>query len=195
MLKTTLVISLEMSETIILSESLQLQPVTLNDQSKLYQLIEVIYPPVYKHLWANEDCSFYINLFYSKTPLENELLESDSDYYFVVYNNETVGIIRVRYNQTNPEASNHLSTYINRIYLGKKAQGKGIAKQLFHWIRQRALDHNNTLLWLKAMDTQTQALRFYEKEGFKVTGTTRLEFNLLHEHLRGMVIMEKVLDD
>ncbi len=184
-----------MIKTIILSDSLQLHPVTLSDQSKLYSLMETIYPPVYKHLWANEDCSFYINLFYSKTPLKNELSESDSEYYFVVCNNETVGIIRVRYNQTNPEKTSKSSTYINRIYLGELARGKGIAKQLFHWITQRALDHNNTLLWLKAMDTQTQALRFYEKEGFKVTGTTRLEFNLLHKHLRGMVIMEKVLDD
>lgn len=179
---------------IILSNNLQLHPVTLSDQSKLYRLIEVIYPPVYKHLWVNEDCSFYINLFYSKTPLENELSESDSEYYFVVYNNETVGIIRTRYNQPNPEKTNYLSTYINRIYLGKQAQGKGIAKQLFYWITQRALAHNNTLLWLKAMDTQMQALRFYEKEGFTIIGKTHLEFELLHKHLRGMVIMEKTLD-
>ncbi|WP_452596828.1 GNAT family N-acetyltransferase [Pontimicrobium sp. MEBiC01747] len=182
-----------MTPTVRLSNNLQLTPVTISSQSKLYKLMETIYPPVYKHLWVNEDCSFYINLFYSKKPLEKELLEPDSHYYFVEYNNETVGIIRIRHNQTSPNSFSRLSTYINRIYLGTQAQGKGVAKQLFHWITTQAIAHNNNVLWLKAMDTQKQALKFYLKEGFTITGKSHLNFELLHEPLRGMVIMQKEL--
>ncbi len=178
---------------VILSNKIRLQPVTLNDQEKLFSLMHSIYPPVYKHLWINEDCSFYLNLFYDKIPLQKELSEKDVDYHFVIYNEETVGIIRVQYNQASTDGTNQKSTYINRIYLGTQVHGKGVAKQLFHWITQRAMKHGNDSLWLKAMDTQEQALRFYKKEGFEVCGTAHLDFELLHAPLRGMYVMQKEL--
>ena len=43
------------------------------------------------------------------------------------------------------------------------------------------------------MDTQKQALKFYEKEGFKTINQMRLDFKLIHEELRGMVTMQKLL--
>jgi len=178
---------------IILSDAIRLQPITINDQKKLFALMESIYPPAYNHLWVNGDCSFYLNLFYSKGPLQEELSEKDADYHFVVYNEETIGIVRAQYNQTSIDGTNQKATYVNRIYLGRQAQGKGVAKQLLQWVTERALLHENHSLWLKAMDTQEQALRFYKKEGFEICGKTSLNFELLHESLRGMFIMQKEL--
>ena len=45
-----------------------------------------------------------------------------------------------------------------RIYLGKEAQGKGVAQKLFDWLENKAKDTGDNLVWLKAMDTQKQAL-------------------------------------
>lgn len=174
-----------------LSDNIQLEVVTANKHSKLVSLIQRIYPPVYKHLWKNEDCSFYINKFYNPEQLLKELLEKDAEYYFIIYNTKTVGICRIQFNKSLKD--NKRATYINRIYLGIEAQGKGVAKQVFNWIEKCALKNNNKLLWLKVMDTQNQALNFYKKQGFNISGTTTLDFDLLHKHLRGMYIMSKEL--
>ena len=176
-----------------LSDNLQLQPINLNDQLKLMSLLHRIYPPVYKHLWKNEDCSFYFEKFFNPDNLHKELSIKDADYHFVVYNLKTVGILRVQYNKQFLDLPDKSSAYIHRIYLGEEAQGKGVAKQLFEWIEERASINGNDLLWLKVMDTQQQALRFYQKEGFVISGTTKLKFELLKDHLRGMYLMYKLI--
>lgn len=176
---------------ITLNKNIQLEHITIYSQSRLLSLIQRIYPTVYKHLWKNEDCSFYINKFYNPKQLQKELLEKDSEYYFIIYNNKTVGICRIQFNK--PLNVNKTEVYINRIYLGSEAQGKGVAKTIFNWIEIRAKEKKCELLWLKVMDTQKQAIKFYTKQDFKVNSKTSLDFNLLHKPLRGMYIMTKEL--
>ena len=182
---------LNLSMLIRLNENIQLEPVTLESHSKLMELIYRIYPPAYKHLWKNEDCSFYINTFYNPLQLQKELLEKDAEYYFVIYKKRPVGICRIQFNK--PLNDINKATYINRIYLGSEAQGKGVARTIFNWIEIKAKENNNNLLWLKAMDTQEQAIKFYLKHHFKINGKTSLDFDLLHKPLRGMYIMTKEL--
>ena len=178
---------------ISISDHIKLQEIKIEDQPKLMELLKLIYPPAYKHLWANEDCSFYLNKFYSIKNLELELSDQNAAYYFVIYNANLVGIIRFIYNNVFKGFPKKQSTYINRIYLGKEAQGKGVAKQLFYWIENRVKQKGNTLIWLKAMDSQKQALRFYEKQGYNYGTKTHLDFELIHSNLRGMHMMYKLL--
>ncbi len=176
-----------------ISDHISLQNIKLKDQPKLMELMEHIYPPAYKHLWANEDCNFYLNKCYSFKNLEVELAQSNAAYYFVNYNAKRVGIFRVVYNKVYSGFPEMKATYINRIYLGKEAQGKGVAKALFKWLENEAKKNKNILLWLEAMDTQKQAIRFYEKQNFKYGEATQLDFKLMHPHLRGMYSMYKVI--
>jgi GNAT superfamily N-acetyltransferase len=176
---------------ISISENIQLQKINIEDQPKLMKLLELIYPPAYRHLWVNEDCSFYLNKFYSIENLELELSDSNAKYYFVIYNSNVVGIFRFIYNKVFEDFPDKQSTYLNRIYLGEEAQGKGVAKQLFYWAEQKAKQNGNALIWLKAMDSQKQAIRFYEKQDYNFGTPTQLDFKLIHPNLRGMYTMYK----
>ncbi len=176
-----------------ISTNLHLEPITANDQGDLMVLMQKIYPPAYKQLWINEDCNWYLNHCFSKENLRKELNEVNAMYYFVIYNSKRVGIVRYIYNTNTSKSVQKNATFIHRIYLSSEAQGKGIAKQLFYWIEQQAILKQNNYLWLKAMDTQMQALKFYEKQGFKTISKISLDFNLIHLHLRGMVVMTKAI--
>jgi ribosomal protein S18 acetylase RimI-like enzyme len=57
----------------------------------------------------------------------------------------------------------------------------------FLFKKARQLDRQ--IVWLEAMDTQTEALRFYETMGFETKGQFRLSFDRMHTELRGMVRM------
>ena len=140
---------------IFISEAITLKNIAIENHSQLEALIKRIYPPAYKYLWKNNDCSFYFNKFYSLENLKKELLEPHSEYYFIMLNNNIEGILRVLFNTTfqNLESTILNTCYLHRIYLSEKAQGKGIAKQLLHWIELKALEKNNKLVWLKAMDS------------------------------------------
>ena len=178
---------------ITIANTLQLHEITLDDFSELNELMEDIYPPAYKHLWKNEDCNWYLTKCYSFSNLKEELQENEAKYFFVIDNSKKIGILRFIFNHPLKEFSKESSTYLHRIYLAQEAQGKGIAQQLFHWVEKEAKGKNNHHIWLEVMDTQKQALKFYKKLGFKEIAQKHLEFNRLHEHLRGMFILLKDL--
>jgi GNAT superfamily N-acetyltransferase len=178
---------------ISVSKNIQLQNIKIEDQAKLMTLLSQIYPPAYKHLWINEDCEFYLNKFYNLDNLKLELSDPNAAYYFVIYKTHLVGIFRFVHKVTFKDFPKHQATYINRIYLGEEVQGKGVAKQLFVWLEHRAKEKGSSLIWLKAMDTKKQALRFYEKQDFKYGTKSHLDFELMHLNYRGMNSMYKRL--
>jgi ribosomal protein S18 acetylase RimI-like enzyme len=176
---------------ICISDNIKLQDIKIKDQPKLIALLELIYPPAYKHLWINEDCSFYFNKFYSLDQLKLELSDPNAVYSFVIYNSNVVGIFRFIYDKPFENFPDQKATYLNRIYLSEAAQGKGVAQTLFSWLETRIKQRGNTIIWLKAMDSQRQALRFYEKQGYSFASTTHLDFELIRSHLRGMNTLYK----
>ncbi|MDO5981491.1 GNAT family N-acetyltransferase [Flavivirga spongiicola] len=178
---------------IVISKTLLLQNIKFENHSELVELMARIYPPPYKHLWKNEDCRWYLNKCYGLINLKKELNNRDAFYYFVINNSKTVGILRLVINQPLKEFPNQLTTYLHRIYLSKEVQGKGIAQQLFNWSEKIAKQNDNKLIWLEAMDTQDQALKFYNKQGYKTIKNMTLEFDRIHKHLRGMLLMSKAL--
>lgn len=178
---------------ILISNKLLLQNIKLENHSELMALMGRIYPPPYKHLWKKEDCSWYLNKCYGLTNLKKEINNTNAFYYFVISNSKTVGILRLVINQPLKEFPNQLTTYLQRIYLNKETQGRGIAQQLFNWVEKMAKENNNKYIWLEAMDTQDQALKFYTKQGYKAINNMSLDFDRIHEHLRGMLLMSKAL--
>ena len=179
---------------ISISEHLQLQEICLNDQSKLLNLVTRIYTPVYKHLWKKDDCSWYLNKFYGIENLKKELSEINSEYYFVIFKSQYVGILRINYNKILEGHIKDSNVYLHRIYLGIEAHGQGIGKALFDWVEKIAKEKEQSSIWLKAMDTQQQALHFYTKLGYKNIGKTRLDFDLIKKDYSGMVIFWKQLN-
>jgi len=176
-----------------ISEHIRLQEILLQDQQKLIDLVRRVYTPIYKHLWNKENCEWYLNRFYSEENLEKELNELEAEYFFVIFKSQYVGILRIDYNKPLIGFSKESNVYLHRIYLGYEAQGKGIGKALFNWVEERAKEKGKDSIWLKAMDTQEQALRFYTKLGYENIGKTSLDFELIKKDFNGMIIFWKSL--
>lgn len=176
-----------------INDSLKLKPIALEDHSKLLQLIQRIYPPAYRYLWNHEDCGFYFDRFYSLSNLKKELDETEAEYYFVYYNTNLVGILRILFDKTLKSMPEKSGCYLNRIYLSEEAQGQGIANELFKWVEQKAKLKGNDLIWLEAMDSKPQALKFYIKQGLTKSHKAYLDFKPLNAHLRGMEVLYKLI--
>lgn len=176
-----------------ISDNIQLKPITRNDHVKLMSLMQTIYPPAYKHLWKHENTDWYLDYSFNLDNLKSELANKNAEYYFVLYCLNEAGILRLVHNKPLHEIPERSATFIHRIYLSEDVQGKGVGKQLMEWSKKQALENSSELMWLKAMDSQKQALQFYEKIGFKTINTYTLDFKLIHKPLRGMVVMYKML--
>jgi len=174
-----------MSGTLKISNGISLTEILLKDAGILYNLMHKIYPPAYKHLWKDEG-DWYVNTIFSFQMLEKELLEKNTKYYFVQFNTKIIGILRLEFNAILKGYKDSNTTKLHRIYLNEESQGKGIGKILLDFTIQQSIQNKSDILWLEAMDTQTQALQFYKKLNFKITNNFKLEYNLMHKHLRGM---------
>ena len=177
-------------EIIIVSNTISLTEINLTDHKKLYNLMCKIYPPVYKHLWP-DDGKWYLKEIYLKKNLEKELNNSNARYYFVNYKQEPVGILRVILNEPLIGVKNKYATKLHRIYLSPSVQNKGIGKEIVNWVEKKLCTKQESILWLEVMDSQGVAIRFYEKLGFKIVGSFRLQFELMYENVKGMYRMVK----
>lgn len=157
-------------------------------------LMNHIYPPAYRHLWEKEDCSWYLNKVYNLNSFKLELEEIGSESYFIFYNSEIIGHLRLVFNTLFEDNPSYSSCYLQRLYLSEETQGIGIGTHILNWIENRAKSKGNKLICLESMDTQTQAISFYQKQGFTKSNHKRLDFKLMHKECRGMYIFFKILE-
>jgi GNAT superfamily N-acetyltransferase len=82
---------------------------------------------------------------------------------------------------------------LERIYLRANATGQGIGEQAILFVEKLAKASGKKRLLVKAMDSAADAMRFYQKMGFKEVTRFQLAFPMMKEMYKGMIIMEKCL--
>ena len=175
-----------------LTEQVSLQNITTADSTKLYHLMEEVYPLAYSHFWKDKG-DWYINAQYSNEHILKEISEENTEYYFILFKDEIVGNFRIIWDEKLEGLSEEKQVKLHRIYLHKKTQGNGIGKKLVSWLEQKAIKKGYNAIWLDAMDKQPQAFQFYKKLGFVYHSHTFLPYDLLYKEVRKMSQVYKVL--
>jgi ribosomal protein S18 acetylase RimI-like enzyme len=150
------------------------------------------YSDHYLHLWHDKG-EWYINKSFSVKNLLKELEDEHTRFFLIYYNEEAVGFLKLHIDEPAEGEENQNALELERIYLLKSASGKGIGKFVLDFVFQIAKEQNKDFVWLKVMDSSTDAIRFYKNYGFEISGTYLLDFPEMKEEFRGMYIMEKNL--
>lgn len=177
---------------ITITNQIKLKALSKVDYTVLYNLMCEIYPPAYKHFWKDKG-DFYVNSQYSKTNFLKELSQENTSYYFILFNDEIIGNFRIIWDLKLQGLSEAKQVKLHRIYLHKKAQDKGIGKQLLSWLEAKAREKKYKIIWLDTMDAQPQAFQFYKKLGYKYHSHTFLDFELMFDKVRKMTQVYKEL--
>jgi len=115
-----------------ITETLQLKPILKTDTKTLFTLMKEIYPLAYSCFWTDQG-DWYVNTQYCEKNILKELLEENSEDYFILFNNEVVGNFRFIWDEKLTGLSKDNQLKLHRIYLHPKAQGNGIGKTLLAW--------------------------------------------------------------
>jgi diamine N-acetyltransferase len=184
-------------------KNISIIPVSIATIPKLSKIAKQTYSDHYPQIWRDAG-AWYMQTMYNEAQLISELEDKNVLYYFVYQDNTLYGFIKLKidyplsigkggltfgHGKGSDIAINN-ALYIDRIYFLKEATGKGLGAYCFDFITQLALSKGKHALWLMAMDTN-DALFFYEKQGFSYCGTWTLDFDIMKEECRGMVIMYK----
>ncbi|WP_028549662.1 GNAT family N-acetyltransferase [Paenibacillus sp. UNC451MF] len=117
-----------------------------------------------------ENMKAYLEKAFNSKQLEKELSNISSEFFFICYNEELAGYLKVNINDAQSEKMGDESLEIERIYIRYKFQGKGLGKYLLNKAVEIAIRQNKKMIWLGVWEKNENAIAFYKKMGFVQTG-------------------------
>jgi diamine N-acetyltransferase len=112
----------------------------------------------------------YLESAFNLKQLEKELSNRFSEFYFVYFNHEVAGYLKVNTHNAQSEEMGEEAFEIERIYIKKKYQKHGLGKYLLNKAIEIATESNKKEIWLGVWEKNVNAIAFYKKLGFVQTG-------------------------
>ncbi|CAM3554996.1 GNAT family N-acetyltransferase [Paenibacillus lupini] len=143
---------------------------TREDLRQLQQISVETFNDTFKDQNSPENMKAYLEKAFNTKQLEKELSNISSEFYFILFNEELAGYLKVNRNDAQCEKMGDESLEIERIYISSKYQRKGLGKNLFNKAMEIAIRQNKKKIWLGVWEKNVDAINFYKKMGFVQTG-------------------------
>lgn len=153
-----------------MSISVRLKKCSHEDLKILQEISIETFNDTFKDQNSPENMKAYLESAFHSNQLEKELSNISSQFFFVYFNHEVSGYLKVNTNEAQSEEMGDESLEIERIYIKNKFQKHGLGKYLFNKAVEIALDCNLKKIWLGVWEKNENAIAFYEKMGFVQTG-------------------------
>jgi len=143
---------------------------TLNDLGLLKEISYGTFNETFKDQNSLENMNAYLERAFNLKQLEKELSNISTEFFFVYFNNELAGYLKININDAQSEEMGDESLEIERIYIKKKFQKHGLGKYLLSNAIEIATERNKKIIWLGVWEKNENAIAFYKKMGFVQTG-------------------------
>lgn len=150
--------------------TINIKKCTLEDSRKLQEISYKTFNETFKHQNSPENMNAYLERAFNLKQLEKELSNISSQFFFVYFNHEVAGYLKVNTNDAQSEEMGDESLEIERIYIKNKFQKHGLGKYLLNKAIEIAMERNKKEIWLGVWKKNENAIAFYEKMGFVQTG-------------------------
>ncbi|MNM02590.1 Protease synthase and sporulation negative regulatory protein PAI 1 [compost metagenome] len=143
---------------------------SLEDLRILQEIGIETFSDTFKDQNSPENMNAYLEKTFNFKQLEKELSNAYSEFYFIFFNEEIAGYLKVNMNDAQSEQMGTESLEIERIYVRSQYQRKGLGKYLFNTAMEVAISQSKQLIWLGVWEKNANAIEFYTKLGFVQTG-------------------------
>ncbi len=150
--------------------TINIKQCTLEDLHILQEISYETFNETFKHQNSPENMNAYLERAFNLKQLETELTNIFSQFFFVYFNNEIAGYLKVNINDAQSEEMGDESLEIERIYIKNKFQKLGLGKYLLNKAMEIALEQNKKKIWLGVWEKNENAIVFYKKMEFVQTG-------------------------
>lgn len=138
---------------------------------RLSRIAQDTFITAFAHMNDPKDFQAYMEKAFSDDTLRAELSDPDSEFYLVHHSDGDVGYFKLNFNKSQTDIRDAVSCELERIYVAKPWQGRGIGEWMLAKAREIAIARKKEYLWLGVWEKNTEAIRFYEKHGFVFFGT------------------------
>jgi diamine N-acetyltransferase len=151
--------------------TINIRKCTLEDSLTLQEISYETYSETFKDQNTPENLKAYLEKAYNLMQLEKELSNPSSKFFFLYFNHEIAGYLKVNTNDAQTEKMGDESLEIERIYIRSKFQKQGLGKYLLNKAIEIAIELKKANIWLGVWERNENAIAFYKKLGFVPTGT------------------------
>lgn len=135
-----------------------------------WQLLQQIGSKTFYETFAQsnteEDMQKYLNENFSEKKVKDLLTDVHTRIYLALQDETPIGYLKINFGPSQTELQDDNALEVERIYVQKQWQGKGLAKELFEQAMSLARKSNIQYVWLGVWEHNPRAIRFYEKNGF-----------------------------
>ncbi|MBT2770863.1 GNAT family N-acetyltransferase [Halomonas sp. ISL-60] len=141
------------------------------DVQKLQEISIETFTDTFKDQNSPENMKSYLERAFNTKQLEEELSNTSSAIFFLHFNEEVAGYLKINTDEAQSEKMGEESLEIERIYIKNKFQKLGLGKHLLNKAMDITREQDKKSIWLGVWEKNNNAIAFYKKMGFKQTGT------------------------
>lgn len=112
-----------------------------------------------------EDMAKFLDESYNEEKLGGEMANPGSFFYFLKVDGEVAGYLKLNVDDAQSEEVDPNGLEIERIYLRKSFQHRGLGKQLFEFAEEKGREWGKSVLWLGVWEHNENAKNFYASRG------------------------------
>ncbi|WP_066050724.1 GNAT family N-acetyltransferase [Robertmurraya korlensis] len=150
--------------------TINIKKCTLEDLHKLQEISYETFNETFKDQNSPENMIAYLERAFNVKQLEKELSNRSSEFFFVYFENEVAGYLKINSNDSQTEERGEESLEVERIYIKSKFQKHGLGKYLLQKAIEMAMERHKKEIWLGVWEKNENAIAFYKKMGFVQTG-------------------------
>jgi len=150
--------------------TISIKKCTLKDLHSLQKISYETFNETFKNQNSPENMNAYLEKAFNLEQVEKELSNRSSQFFFVFYNQELAGYLKVNTNEAQSEKMGDQSLEVERIYIKNTYQKQGLGKYLLNKAIEIAQEQNKENIWLGVWEKNENAIAFYKKMGFDQIG-------------------------
>lgn len=140
---------------------------TINDKLALQEIAYQTFDETFRAQNKKENIDNYLKTAFTDEKIERELLNPESFFYFIYFDQQLAGYLKLNIKGSQTEAYNDDDMEIERIYILKQYQKHGLGKQLYQHVLTKAASLSCKRIWLGVWEKNINAIEFYKKMGFE----------------------------
>lgn len=142
----------------------------MDDLPVLHDVSCQTYKDTFESYNTEDNMKAYLEQAYNIEKLCGELTNSNSVFYFIYADEKLAGYLKLNEFKAQTDINDPQSLEIERIYVAKEFQGKGLGNALMHKAIDIAITKTKSYIWLGVWENNENALSFYKKNGFYKIG-------------------------
>lgn len=150
-------------------QTYSIRPCTYSDSDliNLQQISRQTFRETFMDSNTTENMTQYLTENLSLEKLRTELSNEGSSFYFLEYETNIIGYLKINAGTAQTENKYEGSLEIERIYILSAYQGKGTGKLLLDHALEAARLMKASFVWLGVWENNMRAIAFYQKHGFE----------------------------